>query len=256
MKLRNIILILFLFIFFLRTASAEETDTRKAEEESFPSYILRELPRNLLQDSKESFQPLNLAILGFAAQVTLVLALTDADQDIQKEVKNSLNGYGKIGTFGGMWYTIAGITLSPYIVGRFRDDEKMIDAGKALIESQILTQVATNALKFTVRRERPDGSARTSFPSGAASATFDIASTINSLYGYKIGIPLYAFAGFVGFTRLSENKHFTSDVLFGAALGTAIGRSTAQAHKKENRRFSLMPYSDGEGGGLMIVFIR
>jgi hypothetical protein len=163
MKLRGLILILFFFIFSLHTASAEEMETRKAEEESFPGYIFRELPRNLLQDSKESFQPLNLAILGFAIQATVVLDQSGADQEIQKEVKNSLKGYGKIGTFGGVWYTIAGITLSPYIVGRLRDDEKIIDAGKALIESQIITQVATNALKFTVRRERPDGSARTSF---------------------------------------------------------------------------------------------
>jgi membrane-associated phospholipid phosphatase len=145
----------------------------------------------------------------------------------------------------------------------------MIDTGKALIESQIITQVATSALKFAVRRRRPDGSERTSFPSGHASASFALASTpsghasasfalastIDSLYGHKIGIPLHAFAGFVGFTRLSENKHFASDVLFGAELGTVVGRATAKVHKKQNRKFSLMPYSDGESGGLVLAFI-
>ena len=248
-------LTLFSFIFFLHTASAGETEPRKTEEESFPRYVFRELPRNLLQDSKEISQPLNLAILGFAIQTTVVLDQSGADHEIQKEVKNNLKGYGKIGTYGGVWYTIAGITLSTYIVGRLRGDEKMINTGKALIESQIITQVATNALKFAVRRRRPDGSERTSFPSGHASATFALASTVDSLYGHKIGLPIYAFAGFVGFTRISENKHFTSDVLFGAALGTSIGMATAKVHKKQNRRFSLIPYSDGECGGLMLVFI-
>ena len=198
---------------------------------------------------------MNLAILGLAVEATAVLNQSGTDHDIQKEVKNSLKGYGKIGTYGGVWYTIAGITLSTYIVGRLRDDEKMIDTGKALIESQIITQVATSALKFAVRRRRPDGSERTSFPSGHASASFALASTIDSLYGHKIGIPLYAFAGFVAFTRLSDNKHFASDVLFGAALGTSIGMATAQVHKKQNRKFSLIPYSDGESGGLMLVLI-
>lgn len=255
MKLRDLMLILFTFIFFLHTASGEETKAESTQEEGFPRYIFRELPRNLLQDSKEILQPLNLAILGFAIQTTVVLDQSGADHEIQKEVKNSLKGYGKIGTYGGVWYTIAGITLSTYIVGRLRDDEKMIDAGKALIESQIITQIATSALKFAVRRRRPDGSERTSFPSGHASASFALASTIDSLYGHKIGIPLHAFAGFVGFTRLSENKHFASDVLFGAALGTSIGMATAKVYKKQNRKFSLMPYSDGESGGLVLAFI-
>ena len=255
MKLRDLMLILFSFIFFLSMASAEETKAEKTQEEGFPTYILRELPRNLLQDSKESLQPLNLAFLGLAVQATVVLDQSGADHGIQKEVENSLKGYGKIGTYGGAWYTIAGITISTYVVGRLIEDKKMIDTGKALIESQIITQIATNALKFAVRRRRPDGSERTSFPSGHASATFALASTIDSLYGHKIGLPLYAFAGFVGFTRISENKHFTSDVLFGAALGTSIGMATAKVHKKQNRRFSLIPYSDGECGGLMLVFI-
>ena len=255
MKLRDLMLILFTFIFFLHTASGEETKAESTQEEGFPRYIFRELPRNLLQDSKEILQPLNLAILGFAIQTTVVLDQSGADHEIQKEVKNSLKGYGKIGTYGGVWYTIAGITLSTYIVGRLRDDEKMIDAGKALIGSQIITQIATSALKFAVRRRRPDGSERTSFPSGHASASFALASTIDSLYGHKIGIPLHAFAGFVAFTRLSDNKHFASDVLFGAALGTSIGMATAKVHKKQNRKFSLMPYSDGESGGLVLAFI-
>ncbi|MGH7799983.1 MAG: phosphatase PAP2 family protein [Thermodesulfobacteriota bacterium] len=255
MKLGYLMLTLFSFMFFLNTASAEETKAEKTQEESFPTYILRELPRNLLQDSKKSLQTLNLAILGFAIQATVVLDQSGADNEIQKEFKNSLKGYGKIGTYGGAWYTIAGITIATYVVGRLIEDKKMIDTGKALIESQIITQIATNALKFAVRRRRPDGSERTSFPSGHASATFALASTIDSLYGHKIGIPLYAFAGFVAFTRLSENKHFASDVLFGAALGTVIGRATAQVHKKGNRRFSLMPYSDGKSSGLMVVFI-
>ncbi len=74
------------------------------------------------------------------------------------------------------------------------------------------------------------------------------------MYGHQIGIPLYVFAGFVGLSRTSDNKHFLSDVLFGAALGTAIGRGVAKVHKNEKiDKFTVMPFSDGESSGVMLT---
>jgi membrane-associated phospholipid phosphatase len=74
------------------------------------------------------------------------------------------------------------------------------------------------------------------------------------MYGHKIGIPLYMYAGFVAFSRLSNNSHFLSDALFGAVLGTVVGRAVASIHKdKGNSKLSILPYSDGSGGGLMLT---
>ncbi len=112
----------------------------------------------------------------------------------------------------------------------------------------------TSAVKLSVGRERPDGSGSrfsSSFPSGHVSGSFAFASVFDVMYGYKVGIPLYAFASFVGLSRLSDNKHFLSDVLFGAALGSAIGRGVAKIHKNEKKgNFTVMPYSDGRSMGI------
>jgi hypothetical protein len=73
------------------------------------------------------------------------------------------------------------------------------------------------------------------------------------MYGYKVGLPLYAFSSFVGLSRISENKHFLSDVIFGAALGTAVARGVAHIHKNNiGGRIAVMPYTDGESTGLAL----
>ncbi|MFH1763544.1 MAG: phosphatase PAP2 family protein [Gemmatimonadota bacterium] len=85
-----------------------------------------------------------------------------------------------------------------------------------------LTNVATTgALKLAIARERPDGSDDNSFPSGHTSAAFQGASFIHLRYGWKKGLPAYAGAAFVAFSRVYADKHYVSDVAAGAALGTA-----------------------------------
>jgi membrane-associated phospholipid phosphatase len=114
----------------------------------------------------------------------------------------------------------------------------------------------TDGLKISVGRKRPNGEDNrfnSSFPSGHVSASFALASTFDSMYGYKVGIPLYAFSSFVGLSRISDNQHFLSDVLFGAALGTAVGRGVARIHKnKTGGNLSIMPYTDGESTGVAL----
>jgi membrane-associated phospholipid phosphatase len=88
------------------------------------------------------------------------------------------------------------------------------------LEAFVVTVAATGALKLTVARERPDGSDDNSFPSGHTSAAFQGASFIHFRYGLAKGLPAYAGAVFVGFSRVYADKHYVSDVLAGAALGT------------------------------------
>ena len=84
-------------------------------------------------------------------------------------------------------------------------------------------------LKLTVGRERPDGSSNQSFPSGHTSGSFATATVLQRRFGWKVGAPAYALAGLVGASRLSENRHHLSDVVFGAAVGIAAGLSVGIA---------------------------
>lgn len=78
--------------------------------------------------------------------------------------------------------------------------------------------ITTSALKYTVNETRPDGGSH-SFPSGHTSLAFTGAEFIRKEYGWGWGTPAYLAAGFVGWSRVEARRHYTRDVLAGAAIG-------------------------------------
>ena len=88
--------------------------------------------------------------------------------------------------------------------------------------SNIGTVALTYAFKYGVGRLRPDGSDNRSFPSGHSSVAFATATMYQMWYGWKAGVPAYAFATITAFQRLDDNRHWLSDVIMGAAIGIAI----------------------------------
>ncbi len=80
---------------------------------------------------------------------------------------------------------------------------------------------ATQVLKSTINKERPNGSGDDSFPSMHTSAAFQGATFIHKRYGLKYSIPAYIGAGFVAYSRIETDNHDATDVLAGAALGVA-----------------------------------
>ncbi len=79
--------------------------------------------------------------------------------------------------------------------------------------------VTTFVLKYSVKRERPDGSDALSFPSAHTMFAFQGAAFIHQRYGFTYAIPAYLGAAFVGYSRIEADKHYLSDVLAGAAIG-------------------------------------
>jgi membrane-associated phospholipid phosphatase len=138
-----------------------------------------------------------------------------------KVLKASYAGYGK--AIGREWVQGGG-ALAGYVAGRLWDKPRLAAASGDLIEAQLVSATVTQGLKFLVSRTRPDGEAR-SFPSGHASAAFATASTLQRHFGRKAAIPAYAVAIYTSTSRLQANSHYPSDVIFGAALGIAIGRT-------------------------------
>ncbi len=113
--------------------------------------------------------------------------------------------------------------------------------GSDLFRAQALTQGVTQAIKYSVGRTRPDRSSSTSFPSGHASGTFATAAVLHRHFGDRAGVAAYLIASYVAASRLSENKHYLSDVVFGAAVGIAAGRAIRLAPSRARHRLSFAP---------------
>ena len=101
----------------------------------------------------------------------------------------------------------------------------MTKAGRFAVSSAFSVAIMAamvNGVKYTVKRERPDLSARNSFPSGHSATTFMTATILHKEYGWKypwISILGYTTATVTGASRILNNKHWMSDIIGGAAIG-------------------------------------
>jgi membrane-associated phospholipid phosphatase len=123
--------------------------------------------------------------------------------------------------------------------------------GFDLLRAQFLSQGIVQGMKHVAQRDRPTGEC-CAFPSGHAAGAFAAAAVLERHLGYRLSWPAFAGAMYVGASRLVDNRHFLSDVLFGAAVGTASGW-TVVGHQGPNQ-ITLRPVP--VHGGMMIALAR
>ena len=121
---------------------------------------------------------------------------------------------------------------------------KVSHLGFDLLRANIVTQALTYGVKVAVRRDRPTGEC-CAFPSGHASVTFATAAVLERHFGYRASWPMFVIAGYVSASRLTDNRHFTSDVLFGSALGMAAGWTVVGRHGRQDFTFMPVPVRGG-----------
>jgi len=126
------------------------------------------------------------------------------------------------------------------------DDE---EGREQFYRSFFTTVIVTHALKYSVRRERPDGSDRLSFPSGHTSSAFQAASFLHMRYGWKVGLPAYLLSSYVGWTRVHAKKHYWSDVAAGASIGIASNLYFTEP----DQGVSVNPFAAKEGYGVNLT---
>ncbi|HYK55423.1 MAG TPA: phosphatase PAP2 family protein, partial [Flavisolibacter sp.] len=76
--------------------------------------------------------------------------------------------------------------------------------------------------------------ANSSFPSGHTTVAFAAATVYALEYKEKPWVPLlcYTSASLIGLSRITENKHWLTDVLAGAALGYLTGRQVVNNYHR------------------------
>lgn len=105
--------------------------------------------------------------------------------------------------------------------------------------------------KEIARKLRPDGSDRNSFPSGHTAAAFSGASFLGTRYGMAFGVPAYAAAALVGYSRYQADQHYADDVLAGASI--AMLSNWAWVTPMHDR-FTLSPIAVEGGAGIQVAF--
>jgi hypothetical protein len=156
------------------------------------------------------------------------------------------------GNVGGGFLIQAGASFGVYTLARLTDNQKMIAVGGDLVRAQILSQGIVQAGKMMTQRQRPDGSNSHSMPSGHTASAFVTASVLQRHFGWKAGIPAYGFGAYVAAARMSANKHNLSDVLMGAAIGIAAGRTVSVGVGETRFDMGIAPTV----GGAAIMFTK
>ena len=180
----------------------------------------------------ETWVPLATAVL---------IAATNSDAKIQDWAVNNTPIFGSITNAANYsdyfvkastWIYITSVIITP---GRDQMPAWLLNKSKGTavgISAILSTQILTQGLKTLAGRKRPDGSDDRSFPSGHSSAvavnTILTSRNIEYLHlnpyiesSLKIALNTMTLA--TGWARIEGNKHYPTDVLFGAALGNFIG---------------------------------
>jgi len=204
----------------------------------------------LFRDTATDFRGLaskdHLTVLAVGALVAA--AAHGMDRQTTTTLSNPRAGFLAGGeTLGSARFQLGG-ALAAFAVGHAIGNAKVAAVGADLVRANIVSQTLTGAVKFAARRERPDGT-EFSFPSGHTSVTFATATVLQRHFGWKAGVPAYAMASYVAASRIHDNRHFLSDVAFGAAIGVVSGWTTVTIGQGQ-ARMTVAPIATPGGGGI------
>ncbi len=123
-----------------------------------------------------------------------------------------------------------------------------------LIKGEVMALGSAFILKSLIHENRPDSSNNMSFPSGHTTQAFAAATFLSEEYKDRFSwMPYvsYSLAGTVGVFRMVNNKHYISDVLFGAGLGILSMKMAYWTHqykwnKKERHEQAYQQYIKNE----------
>jgi membrane-associated phospholipid phosphatase len=190
-------------------------------------------------------------------------AAAAAAHPIDDEVNARLQGsdaakwFFAAGKVIGNGWVQGGAAVGTYLIGRYAmaptegNTNQVSHTGADLIRAELVTMALTYVIKVSVQRDRPTGEC-CSFPSGHASMTFASASVLERHFGYRNAWPTLVIASYVAASRLHDNRHFLSDVVFGSALGMASGWTVVGRHGRKS--FTLLPAPIR--GGVMVTVTR
>lgn len=204
-----------------------------------------------------------LIVGGIAATALL-------DKPVQRFAQEHADGGAKtlatwanpLGTYGS-FVILGGFGAVGLISGDQRSTMVLRDG---VIATVVASGVITPVLKTAVGRSRPNAgqgpwdfnpfSGGASFPSGHTTQAFAVGSVIATTYDDTPWVPpvAYGLASLVGAARIIDNKHWFSDVVAGAAIGTVVGRYAVQLDRQRRITPVAAVGRDGWSAGMLMQF--
>ena len=212
--------------------------------------------------------------------ITGVTALSfTLDNSVRKDVKtlhnSSMDNITNVGEkFGAGQYGLA-LSGAIYLGGQIVQDNELRKTGVMLAEALFLDGISTVLLKVVIGRSRPytnEGNSDIDFfritdddnslPSGHTSVAFTIATVLSQrIDNTYASIALYSFAGLTAFQRIYADRHWFSDTVLGAALGTVVGLKVVKLNSENENQSSSVKmnvypmFSRGSfGAGVVLSF--
>jgi len=209
---------------------------------------------NLVRDAKRLPSVETAITLGIGGGLALAVHPVD-DTVTEHATEGGPRQPYKAGSAIGSGWAQIGFAVGTYTTGVIAHHRATAHFGADLVSAQAINAVITQGMKFAVRRERPGNPGGSySFPSGHTSSAFATAAVTWRHFGWKVGLPASAVGAWVGASRVQLGRHFLSDVVFGAAVGTAAGRTVTIGHGA--RKVTMGPTAVPGGAALMFTLVE
>ena len=233
-----------------QSPGAKDQEAEAKKPATPPHTGIRALATGVVDDLKHVPSKRNLYVVVIGGG--LAAAAHPADKTFNVHLRSHYDGVNKAfaaGKYFGNTPEQVAMSLGTYAWGRVRHQPKVSHLGMDLLQAQIMSEILVQPLKFITQRQRPDLSDRHSFPSGHSAVTFASATVIERHLGWKKSVLGYVIASYVAASRLHDNVHYLSDVIFGAAVGTIAGNAVMH-HQPDNWTFAPV---NMPGGAALLV---
>lgn len=209
-------------------------------------------------DARQIITAPNAAILGVALGGALIIR-DDLDGQIREQTAQHPRRWGNASEFFGYLGNAEAqvpVLLAIHASSLMNEDEELRALSKSLLSAYAINGLSTVAIKGIANTERPSDTwndGEYGFPSFHASSSTAIAAVLDEYYGPTAGIPAYALAGLISWSRIDQRDHDLSDVVFGAAMGYVIGRTVARHHRSDASKISVLPAVDPGSGSVELL---
>lgn len=237
-----------------------------AQNNATDTIVVKDSVQNLKFNYKQLIIP--TALIGYGLIGIESDQIKNFNSEVQEEANEHIDERLTIDDFSQYAPAAAVYALNAFGV---QGKNNLKDRSIILASSYIMMSVTVLALKDITKVERPDGSSNNSFPSGHTATAFAGAEFLWQEYKDKsiwYGISGYLVAAGTGAFRITNNRHWFTDVAAGAGIGILSTKAAYWMYpylskkvftknkntQKENKVSSIViPYYNGKQMGCGVV---